>query len=88
MLFLLAFLLFFGAASTLLLLAVDAYYAHADLDHRLDHSFGRHWAPNGTVLLEDRPAASTMLPEAVRPKLWVLAGTSFVLGSILLLVAA
>jgi len=87
MVFILSFLMFFGAAITGLLLAVDSYYARTGLDRRLDHSQGRHWAPKGQVILADAAPGASMLPGGVRHQLWRLLAASFVAGCVLLVLA-
>lgn len=79
MVFLLSFLMFFAAATTGLLLAVDSLYARTRADQRLDHSQGKHWGPD-SVLLEDPAAGRSLLPAAVRPRLWLALGGLFLLG--------
>ena len=87
MLFVTAFLLFFGSATTMLLLVADSYYARDGVQQRLDPTHGRHWTPSSAVLLEDPVAGPSALPTGIRRRLWMLSGIRFVLGCLLLVLA-
>ena len=87
MLFLLSFLVLFGAAVTALLLAVDSIYARTGVERRLEPAGGRRWSPESGDVVEPPVVGRTVLPQDVRSRLWLMLLLAVLVGVGLLALA-